>query len=48
MTGEQFMAGRKKHAAGVIHSDLPYHHVKLRAQALLQAHPVLTTVVTTV
>jgi hypothetical protein len=29
MAGEQFRAGRNKHAAGLIHSDLPYHHVKL-------------------
>ena len=29
VAGEQFRAGRNKHAAGVIHSDLPHHHVKL-------------------
>ena len=48
MAGEQFRAGRNKHAAGVIHSDLPHHHVKLRGQAPLQAPPVLTTIVTAV
>ena len=35
MAGEQFRTCRNKHAAGIIHSDLPYHHVKLWGQALL-------------
>src|SRR5262245_35635082 len=48
MAGEQFRASRNKHAAGVIHSDLPHHHVKLWGQTPLQAHPVLAAIVTAV
>jgi hypothetical protein len=48
VAGEQCRTSRNKHDACVIHSDLPYHRVKLRGQALLQAYPVFTTIVAAV